>query len=46
MQIPRDLRLRLDAVDGPLADPGPLRFAAVLAPLLPADLDLGTRLLL
>lgn len=46
MQLPRDFRLRLDAVDGPLADPGPLRFAAVLAPLLPASLDLGMRLLL
>lgn len=46
MQIPRDLRLRLDAVDGPLADPGPLRHAAVLAPLLPGDLELGPRILL
>ena len=46
MQLPRDLRLRLDAVDGALADPGPLRFAAVLAPLLPADLEFGARLLL
>lgn len=46
MQIPRDIRLRLDAVDGPLADPGPLRHAAVLAPLLPGTLELGPRLLL
>lgn len=46
MQIPRDLRLRLDAVDGPLADPGPLRFAAVLAPLLPPALEVGARLVL
>lgn len=46
MQIPRDLRLRLDAVDGPLADPGPLRLAAVLAPLLPAELEVGARLVL
>jgi 8-oxo-dGTP pyrophosphatase MutT (NUDIX family) len=46
VQIPRDLRLRLDAVDGPLADPGPLRHAAVLAPLLPGDLELGPRILL
>lgn len=46
MQIPRDLRLRLDAVDGPLADPGPLRHAAVLAPLLPGDLEFGPRILL
>jgi 8-oxo-dGTP pyrophosphatase MutT (NUDIX family) len=46
VQIPRDLRLRLDAVDGPLADPSPLRHAAVLAPLLPGTLELGPRLLL
>ena len=46
MQIPSDLRLRLDAVDGPLADPSPLRHAAVLAPLLPGTPGLGPRLLL
>lgn len=35
MQIPRDLGLRLEAVDGPVPDPSPLRHAAVLAALLP-----------
>jgi len=43
VQIPRDLSLRLDAVDGPLADPTPLRHAAVLAALLPGE---PTRILL
>lgn len=38
MQIPRDLSLRLDPVDAPLADPQPFRHAAVLALLLPGDL--------
>ena len=35
MQIPRDLGLRLEAVDGPVHDPSPFRHAAVLAALLP-----------
>ena len=46
MQISRDLGKRLDAIDAPLADPGPLRLAAVLAALLPGDLEVGPRLLL
>ena len=43
MQIPRDLSLRLDPVDAPLADPAPMRHAAVLALLLPGE---HTRILL
>ncbi len=43
MQIPRDLSLRLDPVDAPLADPQPFRHAAVLALLLPGE---HTRILL
>lgn len=35
--IPLDLATRLDAVGDPLADPAPMRHAAVLAPLLPGD---------
>ena len=46
MQIPRDLGLRLDAIDAPLADPAPMRHAAVLAALLPGDADVGARLVL
>lgn len=38
VQIPRDLGLRLDAVDGPYPDPAPFRHAAVLAALLPGPL--------
>jgi 8-oxo-dGTP pyrophosphatase MutT (NUDIX family) len=43
VQIPRDLSLRLDPVDAPLADPAPMRHAAVLALLLPGE---HTRILL
>lgn len=43
MQIPRDLSLRLDPVDAPLADPAPMRHAAVIALLLPGE---HTRILL
>lgn len=47
LQLPRDLSLRLDLIDGPLGDPAPLRHAAVLAPLLPeAAPGEGPRLLL
>ncbi len=35
MQIPRDLGLRLEAVDAPVLNPSPYRHAAVLAALLP-----------
>jgi len=35
VQIPRDLGLRLEAVDAPVPDPSPFRHAAVLAALLP-----------
>ncbi len=38
VQIPRDLGLRLEAVDGPVPDPTPFRHAAVLAALLPGAL--------
>lgn len=45
--LPLDLGARLDAIRAPLPDPEPLRFAAVLAPLLPAiDAQEGPRLLL
>jgi 8-oxo-dGTP pyrophosphatase MutT (NUDIX family) len=37
VQIPRDLSLRLDPVDAPLADPLPFKYAAVLALLLPGE---------
>ena len=47
MQIPRDLGLRLEAVDAPVPDPSPFRHAAVLAALLPgATPDESARLLL
>ena len=47
MQIPRDLGLRLEAVDAPVLDPSPFRHAAVLAALLPgATPDESARLLL
>lgn len=47
MQIPRDLGLRLEAVDAPVLDPSPFRHAAVLAALLPgAAPDESARLLL
>jgi 8-oxo-dGTP pyrophosphatase MutT (NUDIX family) len=39
VQIPRDLGLRLDAIDGPVQDPAPFRHAAVLAALLPGEPD-------
>ena len=38
VQIPRDLGLRLDALDAPQVDPAPFRHAAVLAALLPGEL--------
>ncbi|HFE45701.1 MAG TPA: CoA pyrophosphatase [Nannocystis exedens] len=45
--LPLDLGARLEAIGAPLPDPTPLRFAAVLAPLLPAiDALEGPRLLL
>lgn len=45
--IPNDLGARLEAIAAPLPDPKPLRYAAVLAPLLPAiDPEEGPRLLL
>ena len=47
MQIPRDLGLRLEAVDAPVLDPSPFRHAAVLAALLPGVTpDESARLLL
>lgn len=46
MQIPRDLGLRLDAIDGPIPDPAPFRHAAVLAALLPGVDDESARLVL
>jgi 8-oxo-dGTP pyrophosphatase MutT (NUDIX family) len=47
VQIPRDLSLRLDPVDAPLAAPAPFRHAAVLAALLPGVLpDNRARILL
>ena len=46
MQIPRDLGLRLDAIDGPIPDPAPFRHAAVLAALLPGIDDESARLVL
>ncbi|HEY0134845.1 MAG TPA: hypothetical protein VGB85_12215, partial [Nannocystis sp.] len=47
MQIPRDLGLRLEAVDAPVLDPAPFRHAAVLAALLPGETpDASARLLL
>lgn len=46
-ELPFDLGARLDALAAPLPDPAPLRFAAVLAPFLPAvDPAAGPRLLL
>ena len=35
--IPHDLAARLDLIDAPLADPAPMRHAAVLALILPGD---------
>jgi 8-oxo-dGTP pyrophosphatase MutT (NUDIX family) len=47
VQIPRDLGLRLEAVDAPVLDPSPFRHAAVLAALLPGVTpDESARLLL
>jgi len=44
--LPLDLGARLDAIAAPIPDPAPLRYAAVIAPLLPAIDDSGPRLLL
>ena len=47
LELPLDLGARLDGLWAPLPDPAPLRFAAVLAPVLPAvDPAIGPRLLL
>lgn len=47
LELPHDLRSRLDGLSDPFADPAPFRAAAVLAPLLPASApDEGPRLLL
>lgn len=46
-RLPHDFSLRLDAIHGPLADPAPLRHAAVLATILPEETaGDGLRLLL